>query len=83
MRLPTKTKELTWSKVGNTYILVDPDTQKTYNIDTIAFLVWVQCDGMTDIEEITDVFSVDGNRDIVRAAINGILDKLKESGLIN
>ncbi len=83
MKLPTKTKELTWSKVGNTYILVDPDTQKTYNIDTIAFLVWVQCDGMTDIEEITDVFSVDGNRDIVRAAINGILGKLKESGLIN
>ncbi len=82
MKLPKKTKEMTWSKVGNTYILVDPDTQKTYSIDPIAFLVWIQCDGKTNLEQITDVFSVDGNRDIVRAAIEGILDKLKESGLI-
>jgi len=82
VKLPKKTKEMTWSKVGNTYILVDPDTQKTYSIDPIAFLVWIQCDGKTNLEQITDVFSVDGNRDIVRAAIEGILDKLKESGLI-
>lgn len=82
MKFPKKIKEMTWSKVGNVYILVDPDTQKTHNIDSIAFLVWVQCDGKTSIEEMTDVFSVNGNRDIVKAAIKGILDKLEESGLI-
>jgi len=73
---------MTWSKLGNVYILVDPDTKKTYQIDPISFLVWIQCDGKTSLEQITDVFSVDGNRDIVKAAIQGILDKLSKSGLI-
>jgi len=71
-----------WSKLGNVYILVDPDTNKTFNVDPISFLVWIQCDGKTSIEEMTDVFSVDGNRDIVKAAVKGILDKLNKSGLV-
>jgi len=82
VKYPKKTKEMKWSKLGNVYILVDPDTKKTYNIDPIAFLVWIQCDGKTSLEQMTDVFSVDGNRDIVKAAIKGILDKLNESGLV-
>jgi len=82
VKYPKKTKEMKWSKLGNVYILVDPDTKKTYNIDPIAFLVWIQCDGKTSLEQMTDVFSVDGNRDIVKAAIKGILNKLNESGLV-
>ncbi len=82
MKFPKKTKEMKWSKFGNVYILVDPDTNKTYNIDPISFLVWIQCDGKTSIEEMTDVFSVNGNRDIVKAAIKGIVDKLNKMGLV-
>jgi len=82
VKYPKKTKEMKWSKLGNVYILIDPDTKKTYNIDPIAFLVWIQCDGKTSLEQMTDVFSVDGNRDIVKAAIKGILDKLSNSGLV-
>ena len=82
MKKPKKTKEMEWSKLGNVYILVDPETKKTHNIDPIAFLVWIQCDGKTSLEQITDVFSVNGNRDIVKSAIKGILDKLNESGII-
>jgi len=79
---PAKTKELEWNKAGELYLLLDKDTNKTYSLDPIAFLVWVQCDGKTDLERIVDVFSVDGNRDIIKAAISGILEKLKSSGLI-
>ena len=82
MKKPKKTKDMKWSKLGNVYLLVDPETNKTYQIDPISFLVWIQCDGKTSIEQITDVFSVDGNRDIVKAAIIGILEKLEKSGLI-
>ena len=82
MKYPKKTKEMRWSKLGNVYILVDPDTNKTFDIDPITFLVWIQCDGKTSIEEITDIFSVNGNRDIVKAAILGIIDKLIKSGLL-
>jgi len=82
VKYPKKTKEMKWSKLGNVYILADPDTNKTFNIDPIAFLIWVQCDGKTSVEQMTDVFSVDGNRDIVKAAIKGILDKLNKSGLV-
>jgi len=82
VKFPKKTKEMKWSKLGNVYILVDPDTNKTFNVDPISFLVWIQCDGKTSIEEMTDVFSVDGNRDIVKAAVKGILDKLNKSGLV-
>lgn len=82
MKYPKKTKEMTWMKLGNVYVLVDPDTKKTYSIDPIAFLVWIQCDGKTSIDQITDVFSVNGNRDIVKAAIKGILEKLEQAGLI-
>jgi len=82
VKYPKKTKEMNWTRLGNVYVLVDPDTKKTYTIDPIAFLVWIQCDGKTSIEQITDVFSVNGNRDIVKAAIKGILDKLEQAGLI-
>jgi len=82
VKLPRKTKEMVWTRVGESYVLLDPDTKKNVTIDPIAFMVWVQCDGQTDLESMTDVFSVDGNRDIVKAALRGILDKLKESGLI-
>lgn len=82
MVFPKKIKELTWTKVADNYILVDPKTKKTYNIDTISFLIWVQCDGETSIDDMVDIFSVNGNRDIVKAAIRGILDKLEDSGLI-
>lgn len=79
---PKKTKEMNWSKLENVYVLSDPDTGKNYNIDSISFLIWVQCDGKTSLEQITDVFSVDGNRDIVKSAIKGILGRLEKSGLI-
>jgi len=82
VKYPKKTKEMKWSKLGNAYILVDPDTNRTFDIDPITFLVWIQCDGKTSIEEITDIFSVNGNRDIVKAAILGILEKLVKSNLI-
>jgi hypothetical protein len=79
---PKKVKEMKWSKFGAVYVLIDPDTKKTFNIDPITFLVWIQCDGKTSIEQMTDVFSVNGNRDIVKAAIKGILDKLNKNGLV-
>ena len=82
MKLPKKTKEMTWTRVGESYVLLDPDTKKNITIDPIAFMVWVQCDGKTNLEQMTDVFSVDGNRDIVQAALKGILERLEESGLI-
>ena len=73
---------MTWTRVGDSYVLIDPSTKKNITIDPIAFMVWVQCDGKTDLENMTDVFSVDGNRDIVQAALKGILDKLEENNLI-
>jgi hypothetical protein len=79
---PAKTKELQWSRSGDIYLLIDKDTNKSYTLDPISFLVWIQCDGKTDLEKIVDVFSVNGNRDIVKAAITGILEKLESSGLI-
>jgi hypothetical protein len=79
---PVKIKDLQWTKSGELYLLLDKGTNKTYTIDPIAFLVWIQCDGKTNLEQIVDVFSVDGNRDIVKAAINGILQKLEGNGLI-
>ncbi len=82
MKVPKKTKELTWSKFGELYILMDPDTGKTYTLDTIAFLVWIQCDGKTTVEEMVDIFSVNGNRDIIEGALKGILEKLEKNGLI-
>ena len=82
LRKPMKSKELTWTKQGEIYMLLDQETNKTYSLDPIAFLVWIQCDGKTGIEKIVDVFSVNGNRDIVKAAISGILEKLQGNGLI-
>ena len=82
MKYPKKIKEMSWSKLREAYVLVDPETKKSYTIDPIAFLVWLQCDGKTSVDEMTDVFSVNGNRDIVKAAIKGILEKLKSSDLI-
>ena len=73
---------MTWTRLGEAYILLDPETKKNITIDPIAFMIWVQCDGKTELEQIVDVFSVNGNRDIIKAAINGILENLEDSGLI-
>ena len=82
MKIPVKTKELVWEKASNMYVLQDKEADKTFTLDPISFLVWVQCDGKTDLEAIVDVFSVNGNRDIIKAAISGILEKLESNGLI-
>lgn len=81
-KYPLKTKDLVWEKTGNVYVLVDKEQNKNYTLDPISFLIWVQCDGKTSVEEIVDVFTVDGNRDIIKAAITGILEKLTSNGLV-
>ena len=82
MKKPKKAKEMEWTKIGNVYLLVDKETNKTFTLDPISFLVWIQCDGKTSLEEIVDVFSVNGNRDIVKAAIEEVLERLEKNGLI-
>jgi hypothetical protein len=81
-KIPVKTKELLWVRTGDVYVLHDKATEKSYTLDAISFLVWIQCDGKTSLEKIVDVFAVNGNRDIVKAAIKGILEKLESNGLI-
>ncbi len=82
MKFPVKTRELSWEKSGNDYVLLDKGSGKNLTLDPISFLVWVQCDGKTELEKIVDIFSVNGNRDIIKAAISGILEKLEGSGLV-
>jgi hypothetical protein len=81
-KFPVKSKELPWSRSGEAYVLADSQTNKNYPLDPISFLVWVQCDGKTKLDSIVDIFTVNGNRDIVKAAVSGILDKLANNGLI-
>jgi len=81
-KYPVRAKEMPWSKTESAYVLADSDTKKTYALDPISFLVWVQCDGKTDIDTIVDAFTVNGNRDIIKAAVSGILDKLTNNGLV-
>lgn len=82
LKKPQKIKEMAWEKQTDSYVLIDKETSKTYSLDPIAFLVWIQCDGKTDLDKIVDVFAVNGNRDIVKAAIGGILDKLITTGIV-
>lgn len=81
-KVPVKVKEMPWSRAGEAYLIVDEEIKKTHSLDPISFLVWIQCDGKTNIDQIVDVFSVNGNRDIVKAAVSGILDKLQNAGLV-
>lgn len=81
-KFPQKTKDLVWQRTGEVYILVDKETQQNFTLDPISFLVWIQCDGKTSVNAIADVFAVDGNRDIVKAAISSVLEKLEHGGLI-
>lgn len=82
VKIPKKAKELEWQKTGELYQLTDKDKNKNYSLDPISFLVWIQCDGKTNIEQIIDVFAVDGNRDIIKSAVVGILEKLESKGLV-
>lgn len=82
MKKPVKTRDMRWEKAGGVYLLRDDETNRTYTLEPIPFLVWIQCDGKTDLEQIVDVFSVDGNRDIIKAALTSILQNLTDSGLI-
>ncbi|MEM0243237.1 MAG: PqqD family protein [Candidatus Aenigmatarchaeota archaeon] len=79
---PRKVKELEWQQVGNIYILIDKKDNKTFTLDAISFLVWMQCDGEKDIEDLVDLFSINGNRDIVKGAVLNILENLKGLNLI-
>ena len=81
-KTPVRIKDLAWEKASDTYVLQDKEVNKTFTLDPISFLVWVQCDGKTDLETIVDVFSVNGNRDIIKAAVSSILEKLEGNGLI-
>ncbi|MBU5688346.1 MAG: PqqD family protein [Candidatus Aenigmarchaeota archaeon] len=79
---PKKTKEYEWMRAGDFYVLYDPVTNESFNLDPIAFIVWLQCDGKTHIDEIVDLLSVENNKDIIKAAVSGIIDRLAENGII-
>lgn len=80
-KFPLKEEGIEWAKLGDAYVLTNT-IGRSAQIDTISFLVWIQCDGKTSVEKIIDVFSVGGNRDIIEAAVKGILEKLTTSALI-
>lgn len=82
VKKPIKLENVEWKKAGNLYLLQDKEKNKTHSIDPISFMVWIQCDGKTEVEQIVDVFSVNGNRDIIKAAITGVLEKLEGQKLI-
>lgn len=69
-------------RTGDFYVLYDPITNESFNLDPIAFIVWLQCDGKTPIDEIVDLLSVENNKDIIKAAVSGIIDRLAENGII-
>jgi hypothetical protein len=79
---PKKTKEYQWMRAGDFYVLYDPITNESFNLDPIAFIVWLQCDGKTAVDEIVDLLSVENNKDIIKAAVSGIIDRLAENGII-
>ncbi|MEM5777902.1 MAG: PqqD family protein [Candidatus Aenigmatarchaeota archaeon] len=79
---PKKIKEYEWMRAGEFYVLYDPITNESFNLDPIAFIVWLQCDGKTHIDEIVDLLSVENNKDIIKAAVSGIIDRLAENGII-
>jgi hypothetical protein len=79
---PKKTKEYQWMRAGDFYVLYDPITNESFNLDPIAFIVWLQCDGKTPLDEIVDLLSVENNKDIIKAAVSGIIDRLAENGII-
>lgn len=81
MKLPKQVEDVKWVKTGEFYTLVSSDN-KTFDVDSIGFLIWSQCDGKTPVDKIVDIFAVGGNKDVVKASIAGILDKLEEAGLI-
>ena len=81
-KIPAKTKELAFQKQGEIYILTDLQDKKSFNLDPISFLVWVQIDGKTSVNTIVDIFSVSENRDIIKAAVDGVLERLEHAGLI-
>jgi len=69
-------------RAGDFYVLYDPMTNESFNLDPIAFIVWLQCDGKTPVDEIVDLLSVENNKDIIKAAVSGIIDRLAENGII-
>ena len=71
-----------WKKLGDTYQLTNKSTGRDFKLDPVSFLVWIQCDGKTTVDEIVDVFSVGGNRDIIKTTITGVLEKLTEGKAI-
>ncbi len=79
---PKKVKELEWQPLGNVYLLIDKETKKSYTLDPISFLVWLQCDGTNSLEDLVDLFATNGNRDIVKSAILNILKNLEQNNLI-
>jgi hypothetical protein len=72
-----------WRRTEKGYLIIDPRSKKGVLLDTVSWMVWIQCDGKVDVEQIVDIFSVDGNRDIIKVAINNILEKLAKSDLIS
>jgi hypothetical protein len=81
-KYPIKTKEMVWQKAENAYVLLDGKTNQNITVDPISFLVWMQCDGKTSLDQITEIFAIGGNHDIVKAAVKGVVEKLEASGLI-
>lgn len=79
---PERTRPLAWEYAGEFYILHDEKDNSHYKLDPLAFLVWAQCDGHTDVEEMVSVLAADKGSDIVRTTVLNTVDRLQEMGLV-
>ena len=82
MRFPKQLQNVTWEKEQDSYTLVHPSTKELFQIDAIAFMIWAQCDGKTSMDRIVDIFALGNNREVVKASINGVLERLSKAGFI-
>ena len=79
---PKKTKNFEWVRAGEFYVLFDPITNENYNLDPMSFIIWLQCDGKTSVDEIVNLLSVENNQDIIKASVSGIIERLKQNGIL-
>ena len=82
MKFPKQVDDVAWEKNEEAYVLVHPKTKEPFQIDAVAFMIWAQCDGKTSVDKIIDLFSLGSNKEVVKASVNGVIDRLKEAGFI-
>lgn len=80
----TRRNDLVWREIDGEVVILSPDNKSMHTFNDIGSRIWILIDGEHDLNDITDIISVEygEKKEIVRKDLITYIEDLKQLNLL-